>query len=139
MNVGELRVHIENNAVRLHLTHADIEDLETFNAMVFGQLLKLMKPFVMVDKDNRENSYFVVPTCLGKAVSSEVRDLLSEGSVLQSHDLGLWGIHTLKSHPGVVWYYLFSCLPFSYFLSPVFLFSFSLLSCLLNLPSSSLL
>jgi hypothetical protein len=66
MNVGELNVHIENNAVRLCLTQDDVGDLEMFNAMLFRQLLKLMKPFMMLDKDNKENSYFVVPTRLGK-------------------------------------------------------------------------
>jgi hypothetical protein len=66
MNVGELRVHIENNAVRLRLTQEDIQDLEAFNVMLFGQLLKLMRTFMIIDKDNEENSYFVVPTCLGK-------------------------------------------------------------------------
>jgi hypothetical protein len=66
MNVGELNVHVENNAVCLHLTHDDVEDLEMFNAMLFKHLLKLMKPFMMVDKDNKENSYFMVPTHLGK-------------------------------------------------------------------------
>lgn len=66
MNVGELGVHIENNAVRLHVTQNDVDALGRFNVMLFDELLKLMKPFMMVDTDNEENSYFVVPVRLGK-------------------------------------------------------------------------
>jgi hypothetical protein len=66
MNVGEIQVHIANNAACIRVTHDDIRDLEAFNAMLFGQLLKLMKPFLVVDKANKENSYFVVPTQVGK-------------------------------------------------------------------------
>lgn len=72
MNVGELRVHTENNAVRLHLTQEEVQDLEAFNIMLFRQLLKLMRTFMMVDKDNEENSYFVVPTRLGENGCHEI-------------------------------------------------------------------
>jgi hypothetical protein len=75
MNVGELRVHTENNAVRLRLTQEDVKDLEAFNAMLFRELLKLMRTFMVVDKDNKENSYFVVPTCLGKRAYCCIRSL----------------------------------------------------------------
>jgi len=68
MNVGEIEVHIASNAARIRVTRDDIRDLEAFNAMLFGQLLKLMKSFLIVDKANRENSYFVVPTQVGKTV-----------------------------------------------------------------------
>jgi hypothetical protein len=68
MNVGELEVHIGNNAACVRVTRDDIRDLEAFNLMLFGQLLKLMKSFLIVDKANRENSYFVVPTQVGKTV-----------------------------------------------------------------------
>ncbi|PNF18314.1 hypothetical protein B7P43_G14501 [Cryptotermes secundus] len=83
MNVGELRVHIENNAVCLHLTHEDIQDLEAFNAMLFRELLKLMRTFMVVDKDNKENSYFVVPTRLGEDRCPEIMwDVVRQGSNL---------------------------------------------------------
>jgi hypothetical protein len=75
MNVGELKIHIENNAVRLRLTQHDVQDLEAFNAMLFGQLLKLMRTFMVIDKDNEENSYFVVPTHLGKKACSYMKSL----------------------------------------------------------------
>jgi hypothetical protein len=68
MNVGEIEVHIVSNAACIRVTHEDIRDLEAFSAMLFGQLLKLMKSFLIVDKDNKENSYFVVPTQVGKTV-----------------------------------------------------------------------
>jgi hypothetical protein len=73
--VGELRVHIENNAVSLRLTQKDIQDIEAFNIMLFGQLLKLKRTFVIVDKDNQENSYFVVPTRLGKRACCCIKSL----------------------------------------------------------------
>ena len=66
MNVGEIKVHIESNAACVRATREDIEDLEAFSVMLFGQLLKLMKSFLIVDKDSKENSYFVVPTRVGK-------------------------------------------------------------------------
>jgi hypothetical protein len=75
MNVGELRVHIENNAVRLFLTQDDVQALEAFNVMLFGQLLKLKRTFVIVDKENQENSYFVVPTRLGKRACCCIKSL----------------------------------------------------------------
>jgi hypothetical protein len=68
MNVGEIEVHIANNATRIRVTHDELRDLEAFNVMLFRQLLKLMKSFLIVDKANRENSYFVVPTQVGKTV-----------------------------------------------------------------------
>ena len=68
MNVGEIEVHIASNATSIRVTHDDIRDLEAFNAMLFGQLLKLIKSFLIVDKANKENSYFVVPTQVGKTV-----------------------------------------------------------------------
>jgi hypothetical protein len=68
MNVGEIEVHIASNATCTHVTRDEIRDLEAFNVMLFGQLLKLMKSFLIVDKANRDNSYFVVPTQVGKTV-----------------------------------------------------------------------
>jgi hypothetical protein len=68
MNVGETEVHIVSNAARVCVTCDDIRDLEAFHAMLFGQLLKLLKSFLIVDKANKENSYFVVPTQVGKTV-----------------------------------------------------------------------
>jgi len=68
MNVGETEVRIVSNAACVRVTRDDIRDLEAFSAMLFGQLLKLMKTFLIVDKDNKENSYFVVPTQVGKNV-----------------------------------------------------------------------
>lgn len=68
MNVGEIEVRIVNNAACIRVTRDDIRDLEAFSAMLFGQLLKLMKAFLIVDKANKENSYFVVPTQVGKTV-----------------------------------------------------------------------
>jgi len=68
MNVGEIEVHISNNAACIQVTGDDIRDLEAFNVMLFSQLLKLMKSFLIVDKANKENSYFVVPTQVGKTV-----------------------------------------------------------------------
>jgi hypothetical protein len=68
MNVGEIEVHIANNAARIRVTRDDIRDLEAFSVMLFGQLLKLMKSFLIVDKANKENSYFVVPTQVGKTI-----------------------------------------------------------------------
>jgi hypothetical protein len=68
MNVGEIEVHVVSNTACLNVTREDIRDLEAFNAMLFGQLLKLMKSFLIVDKDNKENAYFVVPTQVGKTV-----------------------------------------------------------------------
>jgi hypothetical protein len=68
MNVGEIEVHVANNAACIIVTRDDIRDLEAFNVMLFGQLLKLMKSFLIVDKANKENSYFVVPTQVGKTV-----------------------------------------------------------------------
>ncbi|XP_021927095.1 endoribonuclease Dicer-like isoform X2 [Zootermopsis nevadensis] len=72
MNVGELGVHIENNAVRLQVTQNDVDALGRFNVMLFDELLKLMKPFMMVDTDNEENSYFVVPVRLGEDGCHEI-------------------------------------------------------------------
>jgi len=68
MNVGETEVHIVSNATCVRVTCDDIRDLEAFHAMLFGQLLKLLKSFLIVDKANEENSYFVVPTQVGKTV-----------------------------------------------------------------------
>jgi len=68
MNVGETEVHIVSNAARVRVTRDDIRDLEAFHVMLFGQLLKLLKSFLIVDKANKENSYFVVPTQVGKTV-----------------------------------------------------------------------
>jgi hypothetical protein len=68
MNVGESKVRIVSNAACLRVTHEEVKDLEAFSAMLFRQLLKLMKSFLMVDKDNKENSYFVVPTRVGKTI-----------------------------------------------------------------------
>ena len=68
MNVGEIEVHIASNTTCIRVTRDDIRDLEAFNAMLFRQLLKLMKSFLTVDKANKENSYFVVPTQVGKTV-----------------------------------------------------------------------
>jgi transcription initiation factor IIE alpha subunit len=81
MNVGELKVHVENNAVRLRVTQNDVEDVEMFNVMLFRQLLKLMKEFMMVDKDNEENSYFMVPTHLGKMMNTWEGQMLHERNV----------------------------------------------------------
>ena len=66
MSVGELKVHIVPNATFVTLTSEQVELLESFNIMLFQKLLKLMKPYTMVDREDKINSYFVVPTKEGK-------------------------------------------------------------------------
>jgi hypothetical protein len=68
MNVGEIRVHIVCNTACIRVTQEDIKDLEAFNCMLFGEVLKLRKSFLIVDKANKENSYFVVPTRVGESI-----------------------------------------------------------------------
>ncbi|PSN55294.1 hypothetical protein C0J52_01792 [Blattella germanica] len=62
MNVGELIVHVQQNDKFYRLTEEEVASLEVFNIMIFRQILKLMKPFMIIDKENLENSYFIVPT-----------------------------------------------------------------------------
>ncbi|KAJ9599534.1 hypothetical protein L9F63_010006, partial [Diploptera punctata] len=62
MNVGEILIHVVQNASRVYLTYEQVEQLKSFNIMVFRKLLKLMKHFTIVDNEDKENSYFIVPT-----------------------------------------------------------------------------
>jgi endoribonuclease Dicer len=53
--------------------------------MLFRELLKLMRTFMVVDKDNKENSYFVVPTRLGEDGCREIMwDVVKQGRNLLS-------------------------------------------------------
>ena len=68
MNTGELRVHVVPNAALMTLTREQVELLQSFNALMFQKLLKLIQAFAMVDKEDNVNSYFVVPTQKGKCL-----------------------------------------------------------------------
>ncbi|XP_069680713.1 endoribonuclease Dicer isoform X2 [Periplaneta americana] len=67
MNVGELQVHVKVNAACICLTKEEIELVEGFSTMLFRQVLNLMKPFLIVDREDLENSHLIVPTRRGIA------------------------------------------------------------------------
>ncbi|XP_067000048.2 endoribonuclease Dcr-2 [Anabrus simplex] len=64
LNVGSLNVSLLSNYMELTLTDAEITKLRRFNTMIFYDVLKLCRSFMTVDFENKENSYFIVPTKL---------------------------------------------------------------------------
>ncbi|XP_015599757.1 endoribonuclease Dicer isoform X2 [Cephus cinctus] len=61
MNVGELSVDIKVNHKTMELTADDIRYLDAFHAMIFSQVIPIIKAFMVFDKDNLDNSFLVVP------------------------------------------------------------------------------
>ncbi|XP_066584904.1 endoribonuclease Dcr-2 isoform X2 [Prorops nasuta] len=61
MNVGELQVRIQDNFATIMLNANEINKLQVFHALIFNEILGLLKSFMVFDHDNLENCYLIVP------------------------------------------------------------------------------
>lgn len=62
MNVGNLQINLKSNNELQFLSKAEIELLQSFHTLVFNQILKVIKQFMIFDTSNTENSFLVVPS-----------------------------------------------------------------------------
>lgn len=65
MNVGEVNIQILENVETIKLSINEINLLFRFHCLLFAEVLKITKKFVMRDYENLENSFFLVPTIEG--------------------------------------------------------------------------
>uniref|UniRef100_A0A1B6DNE2 Uncharacterized protein n=1 Tax=Clastoptera arizonana TaxID=38151 RepID=A0A1B6DNE2_9HEMI len=61
LNVGDLRGRIISCASTVQLTDREIDALINFHSVIFTRILDLVKPFLMRDYFDRENSFLIVP------------------------------------------------------------------------------
>nr|CAD7577029.1 unnamed protein product [Timema californicum] len=62
MNVGELEINLICNANSFQVSDEQVKMAQKLNTMLFTELLhKLYKNFLVVDQENKEQSYFIVP------------------------------------------------------------------------------
>ncbi|XP_046627604.1 endoribonuclease Dicer isoform X1 [Neodiprion virginianus] len=61
LNVGEVNVNVEVNHTKLQLTADEIGKLRCFHTMIFTEVMPIIKPFMVFDKDNLDNSFLIVP------------------------------------------------------------------------------
>ncbi|XP_046601014.1 endoribonuclease Dicer isoform X4 [Neodiprion lecontei] len=61
LNVGEVNVNVEVNHAKLQLTADEIGKLRCFHTMIFTEVMPIIKPFMVFDKDNLDNSFLIVP------------------------------------------------------------------------------
>lgn len=61
VDLGQIDVSIEVNAVVLQFTDEEVQKLITFHRFIFLDVLKIVKNFLVIDFSNRENSYCIVP------------------------------------------------------------------------------
>ncbi|XP_046751680.1 endoribonuclease Dicer isoform X2 [Diprion similis] len=61
LNVGEVNVDVEVNHAKLQLTTEEIGKLRCFHTMIFTEIMPIIKPFMVFDKDNLDNSFLIVP------------------------------------------------------------------------------
>ncbi|XP_073981490.1 endoribonuclease Dcr-2 isoform X5 [Rhodnius prolixus] len=66
MNVGEVNIQILENVETIKLSINEINLLFRFHCLLFAEVLKITKKFVMRDYENLENSFFLVPTIEGE-------------------------------------------------------------------------
>ncbi|XP_063241716.1 endoribonuclease Dicer-like isoform X2 [Bacillus rossius redtenbacheri] len=64
MNVGELQVEVISCARKLTLSPKQVEAAKNFNCMIFMDLVKVCKPFMIVDNEDKEQCYYVVPSII---------------------------------------------------------------------------
>ena len=64
MNVGPLQVQVKVNHSTMRLERDKIELLKKFHTTVFNDIVKVIKPFMVFDIANLENSFAVVPSKL---------------------------------------------------------------------------
>ncbi|XP_072751991.1 endoribonuclease Dicer [Anoplolepis gracilipes] len=61
MKDGELDVDVQTNYVTMVLSETDIESLKRFHFLLFGEVLSVIKNFMLFDNENLENSFLIVP------------------------------------------------------------------------------
>ncbi|KAK7865819.1 hypothetical protein R5R35_001277 [Gryllus longicercus] len=61
LNVGQIAVHLVVNNAVLYLQSHEISSLQRFHAMLFFDLLKLNKSYVLADPKSEENNFLIVP------------------------------------------------------------------------------
>lgn len=61
MNVGPLEVQIKVNHSQIRLEREKIKLLKKFHTMLFSDIVKVIKSFMVFDNMNLENSFAVVP------------------------------------------------------------------------------
>nr|AVK59458.1 Dicer-2-PA [Nezara viridula] len=62
MNVGEVSINIQQNARRITLSQEQCEQILAFHSLLFTEALLLKKEFLVRAFENKENSYYIVPT-----------------------------------------------------------------------------
>ncbi|XP_014251027.1 endoribonuclease Dicer isoform X2 [Cimex lectularius] len=65
MNVGKIKVNVKVNERKIRLTQKQIDDLFHFHCLLFTNVVALVKPFVVKDFENYENSFFIIPMVPG--------------------------------------------------------------------------
>ncbi|XP_033221777.1 endoribonuclease Dicer isoform X2 [Belonocnema kinseyi] len=61
MNVGSLQVQVKVNHLQIRLEREQIKLLKKFHTMLFSDIVKVIKSFMVFDNMNLENSFAVVP------------------------------------------------------------------------------
>ncbi|XP_014275311.1 endoribonuclease Dicer [Halyomorpha halys] len=61
MNVGEVRVNIQQNARKITLNQEQYKKILAFHSLLFTEAWSLKKEFLVREYENKENSYYVVP------------------------------------------------------------------------------
>ncbi|KAM7345951.1 endoribonuclease Dcr-2 [Cochliomyia hominivorax] len=62
MSQGKLHVEISENPIECLISNQEqINELKHFHTMLFRELLRLWKEFLVIDHRNEDNSYFIIP------------------------------------------------------------------------------
>lgn len=65
MNVGEVSINIQQNARKTSFSQEQCEQILAFHSLLFTEAWLLKKEFLVKAFENKENTYFVVPTIIG--------------------------------------------------------------------------
>lgn len=58
---GEVNIHLILNQKITGVDSKKLKILKKFHSLIFGSVLNILKPFLVFDNSNEENSYLVVP------------------------------------------------------------------------------
>lgn len=64
MNVGEVSINIQQNARKITLSQDQCEQVLAFHSLLFTEAWSLKKEFLVRSYENKENSYYIVPTII---------------------------------------------------------------------------
>ncbi|EZA61552.1 Endoribonuclease Dicer [Ooceraea biroi] len=72
MKDGKLNVDVKSNHATMTLSENDIKLLKRFHFLLFTDIIPAIKPFMLFDNDNLENSFLIVPLTENQEINWDV-------------------------------------------------------------------